>query len=82
MIILMYQFMVARGNQLHKLATLEHSAYLSTSQWQLEVHHVDQLQPDRQEVVVHVENLNLKELEGVHDHADRVNKDVARDASN
>ena len=80
MIILMYRFMVARGIQLHKLATLEHSAYLSTSQWQLEVHHVDPLQLDRQGVVVHVGNLNLMELEGVHDHADQVNKDVAHDA--
>ena len=74
--------MVARGIQLHKMATLEHSAYLSTSQWQLEVHHVDLLQLDRQEVVAHVENLSLMELEGVHDHADLVNKDVARDAFN
>ena len=72
--------MVARGIQLHKMATLEHSAYLSISQWQLEVRHVDLLQLDRQEVVAHVENLSLKELEGVHDHADLVNKDVARDA--
>ena len=80
MTILMYRFVVARGIQLHKMATLEHSAYLSTSQWQLEVHHVDPLQLDRQEVVVHVENLNLKELEGVHDHADQENKDVAHDA--
>ena len=80
MIVIMYRFMVARGIQLHKLATLEHSAYLSTSQWQLEVHHVDPLQLDRQEVVVHVENLNLMELEVVHDHADQVNKDVAHDA--
>ena len=76
----MYRFMVARGIQLHKMATLEHSAYLSTSQWQLEVHHVDLLQLDRQEVVAHVENLSLKELEGVHDHEDQVNKDVAHDA--
>ena len=74
--------MVTQGIQLHKLATLEHSAYLSISQWQLEVHHVDLLQLDRQEVVAHVENLSLKELEGVHDHVDQVNKDVARDAFN
>ena len=33
-------------------------------------------------MVVHAENLNLEELEGVHGHADRVNRDVAHDAFN
>ena len=82
MIILMYRFMEAQGIQFHKLATLEHSAYLSISQWQFEAHHVNPLQLDHQEVVVHVENLNLKELEGAHGHADQVNKGAARDAFN
>ena len=81
-VILMYRFMVARGIQLHKLAALEHSAYLSISQWQLGAHHVDLLWLDHQEVVVHVENLNLEELAGVHGRADQVNRDVARDAFN
>ena len=76
----MYQFMVARGIQLHKLVALGHSACLSISQWQLGAHHVDLLQLDHQEVVVHAGNLNPEVLEAVHGHADQVNRDVARDA--
>ena len=32
--------------------------------------------------MVHVENLNLEELEEVHGHVDQVNKDVVHDAFN